>query len=269
MINIQSDRTLNGLVIGDCHTFLGDNLERFRCLGNYILDRKPEFVVLIGDFVDLHSLNSFDKKGGKLLEGARVGDDIQSGVDALEAIYDPILTFNGKRKTRKEKMWWPKIHYVKGNHEQRLYKWWENDATLDGLCDIEVAYGDYITSWTDYRHYLYINNLAFTHVPFNARKALESVYGAFAAARIMASSVAYGHSHNLGLGSFRRQLDNKVIYALNVGCFFEEEYDEATMGYATGTIKKYWRGVIPISIEPNGEFDFSTLSLDSLKRKYG
>ena len=67
------------LVIPDCQIRPGDSTDFLRAIGNYVVSKKPDVVVCIGDFADMPSLSSYDV-GKKSFEGRRYRDDIQNGV---------------------------------------------------------------------------------------------------------------------------------------------------------------------------------------------
>ena len=57
------------LFIPDTQIKNGVNLDHIQALGNYILDKKPDIIVCIGDWWDMPSLSSYEKKGSKYFEG--------------------------------------------------------------------------------------------------------------------------------------------------------------------------------------------------------
>ena len=102
------------LVIPDAHARPGVDNRRFDALGNFIVDKRPDVVVSIGDWADMASLCSYDK-GTRHAEGRRYTDDITSSIDALERTMS--IVNKAHRKTRKKK---PDFHITIGNHENRI-----------------------------------------------------------------------------------------------------------------------------------------------------
>ena len=88
------------LLIPDVQLRPGDNLEFLRCIGNYIVAKKPDKIIQIGDFVDMPSLSSYDV-GKKSFEGRRYKDDIQIGIDGMNSLLGPLKEYNSKQKQNK------------------------------------------------------------------------------------------------------------------------------------------------------------------------
>ena len=244
------------LVVGDAHIEPGQSFRRFEWLCRYIEAAKPEHVVLIGDWVSMNSLSSFDRKGGTQLENTRVLLDAELGRAALNIIQD-------------EAGRWP-IHFVEGNHEYRIKRWWENDAQMEGLCDLADMYDGYIDSYTTYGDYLWINEIGFTHIPFNKVGPIASSGFTTSIAQkvsiLAGKSIFFGHSHILDIGRQRRLGSVEPIYAVNVGCFIPPEFDPA---YSHNRLNDWWRGVVMVDIMPDATFDISTLSLKRMEQLYG
>ncbi len=57
------------LVIGDTQVKPGETQEHIEHIGEYIVDKRPDVIVCIGDWFDFPSLSSYDK-GKNLLRGA-------------------------------------------------------------------------------------------------------------------------------------------------------------------------------------------------------
>lgn len=105
------------LVIPDVQSKPGVRNDHMNWVGNYIVEKKPDVLVCIGDFWDMPSLSSYDK--GKLLfEGARYTKDIKAGVDAMTKLLKPIADYN---RTAKEK-YKPEMVFTMGNHEVRIMR---------------------------------------------------------------------------------------------------------------------------------------------------
>lgn len=246
------------LVVGDAHIVPKQNLKRFKWLGKCIAESKPDHVVLIGDWVSMESLSSFDRKGGQQLEGTRVLDDAVVGVFALDAMLNAV--FDAKK---------PKIHYIEGNHEYRIKRWWENDAQMEGLCNLREIYSAQIDSYTPYGEYLWINDVGFTHIPFNKVGPIASSGFTTSLAQkvsiLAGKSIFFGHSHILDIGRQARLGTAAPIYAVNVGCFFAPEDDPH---YSRRQLNDWWRGIVMVEIMPDATFDISTLSLKRLEQKY-
>ena len=60
------------IVIPDTQVKAGVPMSHLSALGNYILDKKPECIVHIGDHFDMPSLGQHNSKGHIVYEGARM-----------------------------------------------------------------------------------------------------------------------------------------------------------------------------------------------------
>ncbi len=99
------------LFIPDCQVKPGVDLTYLKAIGHYIVDKKPDVVVNIGDFWDFPSLSSYDK--GKLsFEGRRLQDDIEVGKQGMKELLGPLREFQKTDTSYK-----PRLVFTLGNHE--------------------------------------------------------------------------------------------------------------------------------------------------------
>jgi hypothetical protein len=96
-------------IIPDCQVRPGVDTAHLSWIGNYLSEKQPDYIVQIGDFADMPSLNSH----GKLieLEGRRYQDDVKSVHRAMESLLKPIKAV---------KNYYPELVLTMGNHEQRI-----------------------------------------------------------------------------------------------------------------------------------------------------
>lgn len=135
------------LLISDTQVKKGVPLDHIRALGNFIVDKKPDRIIMIGDFADMPSLSSYDKPGTKAFEGKRYSDDIESSIEAMELLFRPINAYNDMRQRNKKKAYKPDLHLTLGNHEDRITRAVNLDPRLDGTLSIaDLRYQDF--GWT-------------------------------------------------------------------------------------------------------------------------
>ena len=84
------------LVVPDCHAHPKHNNNRADWLGQYIKDTRPDVVVNMGDTFDMPSLSSFDK-GKASFHGSSYEKDINSGLDFLDRMWNPIRVAKKKK----------------------------------------------------------------------------------------------------------------------------------------------------------------------------
>ena len=259
------ESTQRVLVIGDTHIKPGESLKRFDAASNFIVENDIQRVVIIGDFVDMASLSSFERPGSRQLENKRVIGDIEVGKEALRRLHKQRSAFNERQRKAKHYQTPLTIDYIEGNHEYRIKRMWNENARLEGAFDLSREFKGLISSYTPYKEYLFINGVGFTHVPFSSSGPIESVYGVYKVLSYVNIPVIYGHTHKLEYNSCVRTGMQFPLSALNVGCFFEEEGDGE---YKEGKLKNYWRGLILVDAYPGGRFDYYTTSLDALMTGY-
>ena len=75
-------KMMNILLIPDTQVKPGVPLDHLHALSKFIVHRRPDVIVHIGDHWDMASLSSYDF-GKKAMEGRRVHEDIEAGKGAL------------------------------------------------------------------------------------------------------------------------------------------------------------------------------------------
>ena len=107
-----------------------------RCIGKYIVRKKPDIIVCGGDFADMESLSSYDV-GKKSFEGRSYMRDLWSARDAMDALLQPMYEHNDRKRKNKEKLYKPEMHMLLGNHEDRINRAINNDRKLEGLISVD------------------------------------------------------------------------------------------------------------------------------------
>ena len=106
-------------VIPDVQSKSGVDFKYLTKIGTYLVEKKPEKWICLGDFADMPSLSSYDV-GKKAFEGRRYTKDIEASKDAMDALLTPLWEFNAKAKRNKEKQYNPDMTMLLGNHENRI-----------------------------------------------------------------------------------------------------------------------------------------------------
>ena len=81
--------TRDYLLIPDQHAHPDFNNNRADWLGKFILDRKPDVVVNMGDAADMPSLSAYDK-GKASFHGMNYQRDIEAHLDFQDRLWQPI-----------------------------------------------------------------------------------------------------------------------------------------------------------------------------------
>jgi len=151
------------LVIPDVQAKPGNNFTFLNNIGKYIVDKKPDTIICIGDFADMPSLSSYDK-GKKSFEGRRYLADIQASHEAMEALLEPLVEFNLKAKRNKEKRYYPRMVLTLGNHEHRISRATELQPELEGVLDLShLDYEDYGWEVYPFLEVVHVDGVAYSH----------------------------------------------------------------------------------------------------------
>lgn len=249
---------ISTLCIPDAHHQPGQSVRRDRALNRLVKAYEPDQILIIGDWVDMASLSRFDTLGSKALEGTRIKKDLASGVAGLQALMQDIKGVP--------------VIFTEGNHEERIKRMEEEHPRLMGLASAKEEFGNAVGdnpfTYADYREYVRLGpGLLATHVPHNNMKPIESTSGARKVLALAATSVIYGHTHQLDFATITRN-GGSQLYGLNIGCFIEEPADPP---YMKGRIKDWWRGVVIVEHHTDRPWDggFTTVSLNRLIHEFG
>lgn len=250
------------LVIPDCQVKRNVPLEHLAWCGQYIVDKKPDVIVMIGDFADMESLCSYDK-GTKSFEGRRYKSDIEVAKQSMEMLIRPIKDYNKKARKDHRRLYEPRLVLTLGNHEDRITRAIESDAKLDGvlsLADLEYEkFGWEVYPFLDpvnidgiiYCHYFPSGQLG--RPCTSARSILQKYHMSCFAGHQQGRDIAYG-----------KRGDGKTITAIIAGSFYQHE--EPYLNPVTNT---HWRGIYVLHEVEDGQFDEMAVSMGYLKRKYG
>ncbi len=244
------------LVVGDSHCEQGQDISRFKALGNYIKETKPSHIVSIGDFLSVDSLSAWDRNKRLAMEGRRYEKELEVGNKALDYIDSACSTSYRPTKV-----------YIEGNHEDRLTRYVEEYPELEGKMSIQKDLSLVKRSWVwvPYKSDYNINGVSFTHVPILGNgRAISRPNICEKALRLYHNSVVFGHDHGLYHAMEHRHNAPHLNQALSVGCFFDHTAD-----YAKGSKTDYWRGIVELDIYHPNRYNFKVVSMSSLKRQYG
>lgn len=247
------------LVLPDCQVKPGESYDYLHTIGLFIVDKKPDVVVNLGDFADMPSLSSYDV-GKKSFEGQRYVKDIEAARQAMDCLMSPIREFNIKARKNKEKLYKPRFVLTLGNHEQRILRAIENDPKLEGLIKYEdLPYQDWEVH--DFLKPVFIDGIAYSHYfPTGVMGRPASSAGAMVS-KLHMSCVA-GHQQGKQV-AYGKRPDGSTITCIIAGSCYEHNE-----GYLDHQTNNHFRGLVMLHEVKNGSFDEMFVSLDYLKGKY-
>ena len=251
------------------HLFIPDNqvkadvpLDHLRWIGQYIVDKKPDVVINIGDFADMPSLSSYDK-GKKAFEGRRVMSDIEATHKGMDTLMKPLEDFNTKRRTWKMKQYKPRLVMTLGNHEDRISRAIENNAELDGILSLDdLDYKDWGWEVIPFKESIVIDGVYYSHFFYNPYTGRP--WGGMVATRLknIGHSFSMGHVQTLDYATRFLSNGQQQCGLVAGACYLHfEDYKGAQANY-------HWRGIVMKHQVKDGAYDPMFVSLDYLCRRY-
>lgn len=248
------------LVLPDVQAKPGNDFSFLTSIGNYILAKKPDVIVNIGDFADLPSLSMHDHSGSKSMEGKRYKADIWAAREAMDALLTPIYKYNERQKKFKEKQYKPRMVLTLGNHENRIDRAINNDKKLEGLISIDdLPYEDWEV--IPFLEVVVIEGIAFSHF-FTSGLMGRPITTAQALLTKQHMSCVAGHQQGRQI-AFGKRADGKGMTALIIGSCYE--HDEDYLG-SQGNV--HWRGLYLLHGCDDGAFDECAVPLSYIKEHF-
>jgi len=253
------------LILPDSHVQPGTSNERFDWLGKFILERKPDKIICLGDFADMNSLSSYDR-GKRNFEGRRYRADCEAVHDALDKLHKPVNDFNIRQRKNGKAQYRPKLLLTLGNHEERIIRATQDRAELDGTIGIEdLRYEEFGWAVFPYLDVIQEDGVYYSHFYSSGVKG-EAISGMNVASSILARqmvSCTAGHIHLLDF-AVRSTPSGKKVMGLVPGCYIEAPQD-----YAHHTEHLWWRGIAWCEDVMDGAYDLELISMERLKKIYG
>lgn len=248
-------------VIPDCQIRPGDDTAFLEAIGNYLVAKKPDVIVNIGDFADMPSLSTYDV-GKKSFEGRRYKADIEAAKAAMERLLAPIAEYNDMRRRNGKKQYKPRMVLTLGNHENRISRAVESDAKLEGVLSVDdLCYADYGWEVHDFLEVVIIEGVAFSHY-FVSGVMGRPVTTAQACLAKKHMSCIQGHQQGLQIATGHRA-DGTPLTSVIAGSCYEHHED-----YLGPQGNRHWRGMLMLHEVREGAFDLMPVSLNYLKTKY-
>jgi hypothetical protein len=228
------------LAIGDAHDDPHLPKDRFRWFGAHAAAMKADYVVQIGDWATLDSLNSH------IPNDTLAAKQKSPFIDDLASLQESLREFDNGLG-----LWTPKKHTTLGNHERRAWIYEDQNPESAGLLTGPLLAAFEAHGWTTspYGEFWYLGGVAFVHVPLNT---LGKGYGgqkaeSGAIANAAVHDIVFGHTHRERkhtepkLGPFNR------VNIVNLGCALPyghiEKYAEHNLsGWTWGVEELFIRG---------------------------
>jgi len=248
-------------VIPDVQAKDGVDFKYLTKIGKYLVEKKPDKWICLGDFADMPSLSSYDV-GKKSFEGRRYIKDIEASKDAMEALLTPLWEFNAKAKRNKEKQYNPDLILTLGNHENRINRAINEDSKLEGVLAVEaLGYEGY--GWTvhPFLDIVVLDGIAYSHYFVTGVAGRPASTAAAQLRKTNMSSIA-GHQQGKQI-AYATRADGTTITSIITGSCYEHDED-----YMGSQGNKHWRGFLMLHEVQDGAFDEMWISLDYINKRY-
>lgn len=246
-------------VIPDTQVKPGVDLAYLNNIGEYLVEKQPDVIIHLGDHWDMPSLSSYDV-GKKSFEGRRYKNDIQAGNDGMRELLYPLKSYNKRAAANHKPRYRPEMHFLMGNHENRINRAVNDDAKLEGTIGVQDCnLDDWIVH--DFLDVAIIGGIAFSHY-FVTGVAGRPASTASAQLNKKHMSCIAGHQQGLQIATAHRADGQRLTSIIAGSCY---EHDEDYLG-AQGN--KHWRGFMMLHEVNDGQFDLMPVSLDYLNKKY-
>jgi hypothetical protein len=245
------------LYIPDTQIKVGVPIDHLTAAGNYAVEKRPDTIVIAGDWWDMPSLSSYDR--GKLsFEGRRYRLDVEAGKAGMDRLLQPI------RKTRNYR---PRIVFTLGNHEERILRAVQEDPRLEGLMGIhDLKLAEFGLEAHQFLKPVVIDGVSYCHFyPRSASgKVMQNKSGApnaLAQLRREGRSCVAGHTQGFDIACL--PFSGRQQWGIIAGSFYQHQES-----YLTPQGQDHWHGVVMLHEVKDGCFSPMVVSLEYLRSKY-
>lgn len=251
------------IVIPDTQVKADVPLTHLTALGNYILDKKPEVIVHIGDHFDMPSLGQHNSKGHIVYEGARMLSDLEAGWEGMEALLSPMNRYNDQQIKSKHRPYRPRKVFCYGNHEARRDRLIAQEPFLQGALPDYDLHRQFGWEEHDFLSPVRINGVNFCHYAQGGSMG-RPISRAHLIATKKHESWIVGHQQTFDYYiSPHVKTDGSRVQCIIAGAFYQHEED-----YMQYQGNQHWRGALMLTEVQNGSYDIVTLSIDYLLRNW-
>lgn len=268
MIKIKTAKSIGEdvthLMIPDTQCKPNIDMTYLSLIGSYIVDKRPEVIVHIGDHADMPSLSSYDK-GKKASEGRRIQQDIDASIEGMRLLLQPLYYLQQKQKKNKEKVYRPYMALTLGNHEERIIRHVNANPELHGFLSYDnLLYKEMGWDVYDYLQPVIVNGVTYCH--FMANPYSGKPYGGTAqnVLKHVGESFCVGHKQTLDVATRFLPASGKQQWGIIAGACYPHDED-----YKGHQGNHHWRGIVVKHNVKDGSFNPMFVSLDYLEKRYG
>lgn len=248
------------IVIPDTQVKPGVATDHIAAAGQYVAEKRPEVVVILGDWWDFPSLSTH----GDADIGTAYQDDVQAGNDALALFTAPI---------RKVRGYSPRLVLLGGNHDDytasseltsgRPGRFLLANPKMKGkISRNDLNYRALGWEYHPFLKVVTIDGIMYSHyfyAPLSGK-----CYGGSAVYKLGKIHHSFTMGHVQGLDVGRVELPGgRRLRGLVAGSFYSHEEH-----YKGPQANNHWRGILVKHEVRDGDYDLMEVSIDYLKRRY-
>lgn len=262
----KDEKELTGtthLVIPDTQVKPGISLDYLRWIGEYIVRKRPDVVIHLGDHADMPSLSSYDR-GRKAAEGRRVGEDINAAIKGMVELLSPLRSLQAQQTNDGEEIYSPRLVMLYGNHEDRITRYAEETPSLTGYLSLDVLkYQEMGWETVPFLTPIIIDGIAYCHYFQNVMTGKALGGSASSMLKTLGHSFTMGHRQMLDVSHRQLQTTGERQWGLIAGAAYVHDED-----YKGVQGNKHWRGIVLKHNVKEGSYDPTFVSMDWLQRTF-
>lgn len=247
------------LFIPDTQVKDGIDISHIKAAGKLIMAKRPDVIVVIGDWWDFPSLSTHQDRGSIYYHNKAYTTDLQAGIEAMEALLAPMESYNKKQKKNKKQLYKPRLVFCCGNHEYRRNRLEEQQPVLKGVLPTAEDYlWDKGFEVFPYKQKVVIDGVSYCHL-CPQTKSSGAVERAHLIMQKRNSSWSVGHSQCL---DYYVSPHLPRLQCLIAGSFYthDEEYKEGS--------NDHWRGLVYKHNVVDGTYDPEFYSIERLTQEH-
>lgn len=221
-------------------------------------ERRPRFVVDLGDSITMDSCSRHDKNDtlrGRMKPSIKA--DLDNHLAALQAF-----------ERGRDRDWKPRLIKTRGNHEHRLWDFENNHPEDEGTHTHRYAQDLLQFGWQErpFGEFAYINGVAFTHAPINGMgRPMGGKTSTHRAGAMLTAPLVHGHTHQLQIFNDAKMGPQERISVVQAGCALPwGEYEH----YASTGPGGWWWGALMLTCWDGQIVDFEAISMLRIRDRY-
>lgn len=242
------------LVVPDCQVAPHVRTDHLEWIGNFIVEKKPDVIVNIGDFADFPSLSKYNK-GRVEGENKRYVKDLKAARDAMARLMKPIEDYNRTARVKYS----PELHLTSGNHEYRADRYADEHPELEGFISSgQLSYEDWGWKVHPFLKVVKIDGIEYAHF-FTSGVKGNPVSSAAALLRERQCSATMGHVQHTDIAMHKKTQQTALFCGT---CYL---HDEKYLGQQDNCQR---RQIIVKHEVDDGRYDPMFVSLKFLEKAY-